>query len=52
MWDYDLTRNGLKVGAEPVVYALDPSLRDPRLRALFPDRRFYLYRGGQLTALP
>lgn len=51
MPDFDLSRNGLKVGAEPVVYAVDPTLRDPRLRAMFPDRRFYVYRKGRLEPL-
>jgi hypothetical protein len=52
MRDFDLVRNGLKVGTEPVVYALDPTLADPRLRALFPGRRFYAYRDGALAPLP
>jgi hypothetical protein len=52
MPDFDLSRNGLKVGAEPVVYAIDPTLKDARLRAMFPDRRFYVYRQGRLEPLP
>ena len=52
MEDFDLVRNGLKVGTEPVVYALDPSQRDPALRALFPDRQFFVYRDGTLRPAP
>ena len=39
----DLTRNGLALDGD-VIYALDIPDRLGELRALFPDRRFFLYR--------
>jgi Dolichyl-phosphate-mannose-protein mannosyltransferase len=45
----DLVRNGLKVGDEPVTYALDKDDATTQvLRDIFPKRRFYRYYRGQL----
>ena len=52
MLDADLVRNGLKVEDASVVYALDPTLTDPKLRALFRHRQFLVYRDGALTPAP
>ena len=45
----NLVRNGLKVGDESVTYALDLGERHGELRALFPERRFYVYTDGKLV---
>ena len=34
------------------LYALDPTLRDPTLRSMFPDREFFVYRDGVLRPAP
>ena len=48
----DLVRNGLRVGDEPVTFALDKDPAATRaVRELFPSRRFYRYADGQLRAL-
>jgi hypothetical protein len=39
----DLTRNGIAIDHQPVIYALDVGHVIPELRALFPDRKIYLY---------
>jgi hypothetical protein len=46
----DLARNGLDPLRRPVVFVLDRGERNRELRALFPDRRFYVYRDGALSA--
>ncbi len=47
----DLTRNGLDVTRPQVVYAVDPGDGGAQLRAVFPDRRFWVYRNGALKPL-
>jgi hypothetical protein len=45
----DLTRNGLHVGDELVVYAADRGDQvNERLHALFPDRHLYRFFQGKL----
>jgi len=49
----DLVRNGLRIGDQKVIYALDLGARENEtLRALFPGRRFYVYFNGHLKWLP
>ncbi|MCP4386155.1 MAG: glycosyltransferase family 39 protein [Hyphomicrobiales bacterium] len=47
---FDYARNGLDVTKPSVVYARDLGDRD-KLRALFPDRAFYVYRDGKLMKI-
>ena len=39
----DLTRNGIAIGDQDVIYALDIRGRMSELREMFPDRAFYLF---------
>lgn len=45
----DLARNGLEPLGRSVVFVLDRGARNGELRALFPGRRFYVYRDGTLS---
>jgi len=44
----DLVRNGLHVGEQKVIYALDLGARNAKLRAQFPGRSVYVYSNGRL----
>jgi hypothetical protein len=46
----DLTRNGISIGDEDVIYALDIPDRMATLRRLFPTRSFYIYSAGPGTS--
>jgi hypothetical protein len=39
----DLTRNGIAIGNQDIIYALDIPTRINELRAMFPGRAFYLF---------
>jgi hypothetical protein len=39
----DLTRNGIAIGDQDVIYALDLRGRMSELREMFPGRAFYLF---------
>jgi hypothetical protein len=39
----DLTRNGIAIGGQDVIYALDIPGRMSELREIFPHRVFYIY---------
>jgi hypothetical protein len=47
----DLVRNGLRIGDQSVIYAHDLGARNRSIRDMFPNRTFYLYKGGELTLL-
>jgi hypothetical protein len=51
MQPFDLTRNGLRIGAASVIYALDRGAQNAGLRALFPNRQFYRYSYGNLEPM-
>jgi hypothetical protein len=46
----DLVRNGLHVGEQKIIYALDMGPRNARLRSQFPGRSVYVYSNGRLDA--
>jgi TM2 domain-containing membrane protein YozV len=46
----DLVRNGLHVGEQKIIYALDLGARNTMLRAQFPGRSWYVYSNGRLEA--
>jgi hypothetical protein len=45
-----LVRNGLHVGEQKIIYALDLGARNARLRSQFPGRSVYVYSNGRLEA--
>jgi hypothetical protein len=47
----DLVRNGLRIDDQPVIYAHDLGARNTSIRDMFPNRTFYLYKGGELALL-
>ncbi len=47
----DLVRNGLRIDDQPVIYAHDLGARNTQIRDMFPNRTFYLYKGGELALL-
>jgi hypothetical protein len=48
----DLVRNGLRIGDQKIIYALDLGTRtNETLRTLFPGRKFYAYFHGHLKWL-
>jgi hypothetical protein len=48
----DLVRNGLRIGEQNVIYALDLGAQNESLRSQFPGRSLYRYSNGRLEALP
>jgi hypothetical protein len=47
----DFLRNGLHVGQQNVIYALDLGLRNPELLAAYPGRAVYIWENGALSPL-
>lgn len=52
MGSKDLLRNGHDLNTQNVIYALDLKQNNEKLKSLFPDRQFFVYRDGQLEAYP
>jgi hypothetical protein len=48
----DLLRNGIHVGDQKIIYALDLGWRNSMLRSQFPGRSVYTYSNGRLEAAP
>ena len=47
----DLVRNGLRLGEEKIIYALDLGRRNKNLASQFPGRSVYIYSDGRLEAV-
>jgi hypothetical protein len=47
----DLIRNGLHIGDQKVIYALDLGAQNALLRSQFPGRHLYRYANGRLETL-
>ena len=50
MWPPDLVRNGLRIGEQKIIYALDLGVRNENLTSQFPGRSVYVYSAGRLEA--
>src|SRR5262249_4811728 len=48
----DLVRNGLHVGKQKIIYALDLGAWNANHRSQFPGRSMYVYSNGRLEAAP